>query len=350
MHDDERGGNAAGRLEVARRILDARRKRGLSQRELAERLAVPLGTVDRLEQGLLDPVDLLASLSEALGQPKSWFLNGVGNEEDHAMLELRLHDVERGMAGLAREREELGRRAATLDERELAQVNDVAHLEERAADLGRREGVIEERAAALSAREASISELEAELRLRTAELARDAEKLAAAEEAVAAAHAKIAIERRILESIRIGIQTHANLQTHLAKSQDAWARWTLPELRNWLVQNGESHPGRQEEWLTCLKELEEFATSDGRLPFAFQGLIEAVFSPLVEGAAPIDRDMPSSRTDSTEDSSGLEGADGTGDERPSDLDLVGGPDEGGGLFERVRWVKRPRDRSDAGEG
>jgi transcriptional regulator with XRE-family HTH domain len=346
--DDEQGGKAARRLEVARRILDARRKRGLSQRELAEQLAVPLGTVDRLEQGLLDPADLLAPLSKVLGQPMSLLLNGLGNEEDLAILEVRLRDVDRGMAALAREREELGRRSASLDERELAQLNDAALLEARAADLERREGAIKERAAALSAREASISDLEAELRLRTAEIARDAEKLVAAEEVVAAGQAKLAIERRILEAMRIGIQTHATIQTHLAKSHNVWARWTLPEIRSWVDQNGASHPGRQEEWLTCLRELEEFANSDGRLPTAFQGLIEAVFSPLVEDNARGDEE-PASRTESTEEFSGSDSADGTGDERPGDLDLVGGPDQRGGLFERVQWVQQPRDRSDAGE-
>jgi hypothetical protein len=275
-------------------------------------------------------------------------LGHVGSEGEFPMLELRLRDVERGMAALAREREEFGRRAATLDERELAQVNDVAHLEERAADLGKREEAIEQRAAALSAREASISDLEAELRLRTAEIARDAEKLVAAEEAVAAAQARLEVERRILEAMRIGIQTHATIQTHLAKSHNVWARWTLPELRSWVGQNGASNPGRQEEWLTCLRELEEFATSDGRLPTAFQGLIEAVFSPLVEDTAPGDGE-PASRTESTEDVSGSDSDEGTRDERPGDLDLVGGPDQRGGLFERVQWVQQPRDRSDAGE-
>jgi hypothetical protein len=315
---------------------------------------VPLGTVDRLEQGLLDPVELLAPLSEALGQPVSFLLNGVGNEEDLAMLEVRLHDVDRGMAALAQEREELGRRAATLDERELAQVNDAALLEERAAELERRDGAIEERAAALSAREASMSEFEAELRVKAAELGRDAEKLAAAEEAVkqevAASQAKLAVERRILESIRIGIQTHAALQTRVAKSENVWARWTLPELRSWVGENEASHPGRQEEWLTCLRELEEFANSDGRLPAAFQGLIEAVFAPVIEGSAPGDGETPASRTEPTEDVSGSDSAEGARDQRPGDLDLVGGPDEGGGLFERVRWVKQPRERGDAGEG
>lgn len=345
---DEGSGNTSKRLDVARRITQARRSSDLSQSELAELLGVSLGTIDRMEQGVLDPTDFLTWVSRALGQPMSSPLDGREGEE-LGLLELRLHDVERGMTALAREREELGRRSASLDERELAQLNDAALLEARAADLERREGAIEERAAALSAREASISELEAELRVRTAELTRDAEKLAAAEEAVVAGQAKVAVERRILEAMRIGIQTHAALQTRLVKSEDVWARWTLPELRSWVGQNGASHPGRQEEWLTCLRELEEFANSDGRLPRAFQGLIEAVFSPLIEGKPPGDGE-PASRTEATEDVSGSDSADGTRDERPGDLDLVGGPDQGGGLFERVRWVKRPRDRGDAGEG
>jgi hypothetical protein len=124
----------------------------------------------------------------------------------------------------------------------------------------------------------------------------------------------------------------------------------LPELRSVVGQNEASHPSRQEEWLTCLRELEEFANSDGRLPTALQGLIEAVFYPLVDGTGPSGGEGPASGTESTDDVSGADRADGAGDERPGDLDLVGGPDERGGLFERVQWVQQPRDRGDAGEG
>jgi hypothetical protein len=56
---------------------------------------VRLRTVDRLEQGLLDPEELLTPLSEALAQPKRWLLDGAGREEDLAILELRLNDVDR---------------------------------------------------------------------------------------------------------------------------------------------------------------------------------------------------------------------------------------------------------------
>jgi hypothetical protein len=227
---------------------------------------------------------LLSPLSKTFGRPISWLLSGIGGEKDQEMLEVRHLNLDRSIEAIARLREELGRRSASLEERELAQLNDTALLETRAAELERREQAIEERVAALSAREALISRLEAELRWRTADLARDAWELAAAQEAVAAAQSELAAERRALDAMRIGTQTHAALQTHLTKSRDAWARCTLPELRRLVNKNESTYPDRREEWLTYMRQLEEFANSDGQLPAAFQGLIEEVFSPLLESA------------------------------------------------------------------
>jgi DNA repair exonuclease SbcCD ATPase subunit len=224
-------------------------------------------------------------LSDALGRPKSWLLNGAASADDLAVLELRLRDIERAMASLAEQREELARRFASVEEQEVAQLEAADQLRAQAADLDIRERALEERAAALSARDALISKLEAELSSKTADLVRDATELEAAREAFVAAQAELAAERRALEAMRLGTQTHATLQARLAESRDVWARWTLPELRGLVSENGSTYPDRRKEWDTYLQQLEQFANFEGRLPAAFEGVLEDVFAPVLESSA-----------------------------------------------------------------
>ena len=58
---------------VGRRIGQARRERGLTQADLATRIGVSLGLVDRYESGKTDPSDKLAQIAEVTGRQISWF-------------------------------------------------------------------------------------------------------------------------------------------------------------------------------------------------------------------------------------------------------------------------------------
>jgi transcriptional regulator with XRE-family HTH domain len=61
------------RASVGRRIGQARRESGLTQGELATRIGIPLGILDRYETGRADPSDKLGRISEVTGKPVSWF-------------------------------------------------------------------------------------------------------------------------------------------------------------------------------------------------------------------------------------------------------------------------------------
>ena len=61
------------RAAVGRRIGQARRERGFTQADLATRIGVSLGLVDRYESGRTDPSDKLAQIAEVTGRQISWF-------------------------------------------------------------------------------------------------------------------------------------------------------------------------------------------------------------------------------------------------------------------------------------
>lgn len=61
------------RAAVGRRIRQARRELGLTQAELATRIGVSLGVVDRFETGKGDPSDKLEEIAEITGRPLSWY-------------------------------------------------------------------------------------------------------------------------------------------------------------------------------------------------------------------------------------------------------------------------------------
>ena len=75
-------GAGDGSAAVGRRIEQARRERGLTQAELAARIGVSLGMVDRYETGRADPSDKLPVIAEVTGRPASWFMSSGEDEGD----------------------------------------------------------------------------------------------------------------------------------------------------------------------------------------------------------------------------------------------------------------------------
>ena len=61
------------RAAVGRRIGQARRELGLTQGDLATRIGVTLGILDRYETGKADPSEKLAQIAEITGRDVSWF-------------------------------------------------------------------------------------------------------------------------------------------------------------------------------------------------------------------------------------------------------------------------------------
>jgi hypothetical protein len=57
---------------MATRVSEARRASGLTQKELARRLGIPLWKVDRLERGDVEPDPYLPSIARETGKPDSW--------------------------------------------------------------------------------------------------------------------------------------------------------------------------------------------------------------------------------------------------------------------------------------
>jgi len=65
LHDDPAG--------VGRRIRQARRELGFTQADLANRIGVSLGVLDRFETGKGDPSGKLAQIAEVTGRPVTWY-------------------------------------------------------------------------------------------------------------------------------------------------------------------------------------------------------------------------------------------------------------------------------------
>ena len=80
--DDE----AAHSAEVGKRIAESRGRLGLTRRELAEAVGVPLGKIERYESGLESPTIRLERIATALDEPRSWLEHGdtTGHENEHS--------------------------------------------------------------------------------------------------------------------------------------------------------------------------------------------------------------------------------------------------------------------------
>ena len=76
--------SASGGIEnhpaVGRRIVQARRELELTQAQLAERIGVPLGILDRYESGKADASRTLIRIAEVTGKPIDWFTSTTPGE------------------------------------------------------------------------------------------------------------------------------------------------------------------------------------------------------------------------------------------------------------------------------
>jgi len=63
-------------VEAGRRLADARRGLGLTQRALGQRLGISLGLVERLERGEANFARHLDRITDVTGRPACWFLDG----------------------------------------------------------------------------------------------------------------------------------------------------------------------------------------------------------------------------------------------------------------------------------
>src|SRR5687767_8413153 len=69
------GDDATGAL-VGARVSRARQEAGLSEKELAIRLGLPLWKIERIQNGSEDPGVHLAQIAESTGKPTDWFVAG----------------------------------------------------------------------------------------------------------------------------------------------------------------------------------------------------------------------------------------------------------------------------------
>jgi transcriptional regulator with XRE-family HTH domain len=103
---------------VGKRIVQARRQLELTQAELAQRIGVSLGTLDRYESGQADASQMLMQIAEATGKPIEWFTPTGSDGSDR-------HDATRVPTAVGqRIAESRGRRGLTR--RELAEAVGVS--------------------------------------------------------------------------------------------------------------------------------------------------------------------------------------------------------------------------------
>jgi transcriptional regulator with XRE-family HTH domain len=79
-------------VAVAERLAAARRRAGLSQRALAERLGVPLYGVEQMESGRSDASPYLSEISSLTGHPLAYFLGSAPTVEQAEAVEAILHE------------------------------------------------------------------------------------------------------------------------------------------------------------------------------------------------------------------------------------------------------------------
>ena len=123
------------------------------------------------------------------------------------------------------------------------------------SDLRRREEALEKRVEAVTKREAEMARHAAELAVRERKLAED--------EAAAA-------ERAEARPDPVPIPTNGAAGTY-----------SLTDLEELVANHAGEHPERIEEWQSYLFFLRDYASTDGRIPASFDGLITETFSDLL---------------------------------------------------------------------
>jgi chromosome segregation ATPase/DNA-binding XRE family transcriptional regulator len=247
-------------IEVGERIREARRTSSLTQMALAERLGVPLGTIERLESGMADPTPFLETIADATATPVAWLRgggsNGSGHELDAAMESIaeRGRALSRVEARVREAGDALERRWAELRDKEAEQRRISGRLAEREAALAERAQQVEAAAgasreetdAALAAGNNALTEIRRERDELAAQIAAQATANAQAEARAAAERtrldAELAAQREELDAIRrerdelaaVRDAADAEARAELAAQRDeiAWIRrenWALEE-------------------------------------------------------------------------------------------------------------------------
>ena len=149
------------------RITSARRALGLTKTALAERLNLPVGTVDRLERGVTDPLPHLVGIADAIGKDVDDLWNGGARAEPPSLRVTELAQWERRLRNaeteLSSARAETERRSIELKQVEL-------NMAAAAAKHDYRSAVLNAEAARLEAHEKAQREADAALERRASEL------------------------------------------------------------------------------------------------------------------------------------------------------------------------------------
>jgi transcriptional regulator with XRE-family HTH domain len=141
--------SASGGIEdhaaVGRRIVQARRQLELTQAELAERIGVSLGMLDRYESGRADASQTLIRIAEVTGKPIDWFTStapdAVGHQGDQAPVPAAVGQriaESRGRRGLTRRElaEAVGVSLGKIERYEAGEENPSDVVERIATALG----------------------------------------------------------------------------------------------------------------------------------------------------------------------------------------------------------------------
>lgn len=82
-------------LEVGRRIVQARKERGLTQVQLAAKIGVSQRSMQAYENGETIPYNQLKKLSKALGRDQEWILHGEVEGDRLGRLENKVDELTR---------------------------------------------------------------------------------------------------------------------------------------------------------------------------------------------------------------------------------------------------------------
>jgi capsular polysaccharide biosynthesis protein len=236
--------------------------------------AVSDRVVDRLEQRLGRRVEDLAAERERLTARE-------------AGLAARERDIERKLAELRAHLSAPSEPSDTLSQGVLAAAEE--RLQERIAEVSRREQALAKRAAPLALREQELRDRSERLEARTRELderSRSLDELATeldARERAAPPPPPPEPEREPEPSPEPedAVPAAEAPPEPLPAAAGGFARWNLHELENLVRSRGDEYPDRVPEWESYLFFLRDYAASDGSVPETFDWLIKDAFSELV---------------------------------------------------------------------